>query len=257
MATVVGRGPLAADDNRFFLFGAFAMAFVLVAGFSLHLAFGRSSFSAPAIVHAHGVVFFGWVVLYVTQTMLATSGSIAWHRRLGWIAAGWMVAMVVVGTIVAVEAVRLGRAAPVYRPAYFLVMAPLTVYTFAALSTAAIVLRRHSAWHKRLHFCGMAMLVGPGLGRLLPLALLVPHAGILEFVLVLLFPLAGVVADWRRSGRVHPAWWWGIGTILAVRALIGLIVASGAALWLHGVVTAGQPGAALPPFEFPPLPLMP
>ena len=34
---------------------------------------------------------------YSTQTILATRGSIAIHRKLGWIGAAWIVAMVVLG----------------------------------------------------------------------------------------------------------------------------------------------------------------
>ena len=51
------------------------MAAILVAGFSMQLAMGRSSFAAPFVVHLHGVVFFGWVTIFVMQTALATRGS--------------------------------------------------------------------------------------------------------------------------------------------------------------------------------------
>ena len=37
------------------------MTLVLVAGFSVQLALGRSSFAAPPLVHAQAVVFMGWV----------------------------------------------------------------------------------------------------------------------------------------------------------------------------------------------------
>lgn len=42
---------------------AVVMALVVVAGFSLQVAMGRSSFEAPLLVHAHAVVFMGWVVI--------------------------------------------------------------------------------------------------------------------------------------------------------------------------------------------------
>ena len=50
-------------DDRFFLNGAFVMTLVLVAGFSVQLAMGRSSFSSPPLVHAHAIVFMGWMVI--------------------------------------------------------------------------------------------------------------------------------------------------------------------------------------------------
>jgi hypothetical protein len=230
------------------------MVLVLVAGFSMQLAAGRSSFGAPLYVHAHALTFFGWTMIYLTQTLLGTSGNIALHKRVGWIGAAWIPLMVVVGTMVAYQSLRLGRSAPIFTPAYFTVMAPLTVYTFAGLSTAAIVLRRRTDWHKRLHFCAMAGLMGPGFGRILPMPLFIPYTPQVETATILLFPLIAITIEWRRTGAVHRAWLWGIGTLVAVRIAVDLLGLSPIAAALHDWITAGSPGAALPPFAYPPLP---
>ncbi|WP_232280374.1 hypothetical protein [Sphingomonas sp. PAMC 26605] len=233
------------------------MAATIFAGFSLSLALGRSSFGSPPIVHAHALVFMGWVVLYVAQNILATRGSIALHRRLGWVATGWVVAMVVLGTLVTIRLIRIGHAPFFFLPVQFLVLDPVVVLTFAGLTAAAIVLRRATQWHRRLHYCGMALLVGPALGRLLPMPLLIPYAYEVDVAAVLVFPLIGVVADIRRSGGVHPAWWWGIGTILASTVLIELITFSALGATLYALTVAGSPAAAVPGYAFPPFPGMP
>ncbi|HEY0621836.1 hypothetical protein [Sphingomonas sp.] len=256
MATAAEITDTSHRGDGFFLWGGLAMAAVIVAGFTFFVVMGISSFNAPLVVHAHALVFFGWVAIYVAQTWLATRGSIALHRRLGWIGAGWLAMMAVVGPLVAIEAIRLGRAAPVYEPAFFVVMAPLAVWTFVGLSTAAILMRRKTEWHRRLHFSGMAILTGPGLGRLIPAPLVMPHASIVEVTLILMFPLAGVLWDLRTRGRVHPAWWWGIGTILLVRGLTNLIAYGPIGLAIFEAVTTGQPGGALAPYEYPPMPSM-
>ena len=256
MATHARSGLISARDDGFFLWGGLAMAAIIAAGFTFFVIMGISSFSAPPVVHAHAVIFFGWVTIYVLQTLLATRGSLALHRRLGWIGAGWLAMMAIVGPLVAIEAIRLGRAAPLYEPAFFLVMAPMMVWTFVALSTAAILMRRRTDWHKRLHFAGMAILTGPGVGRLLPMPLIMPHAAIVELVLVLMWPLAGMAWDLRKHGRVHPAWLWAVGAIIAVRILTNLIAYSPLGLSLFEAVTTGQPGGALAPYAFPPMPPM-
>lgn len=64
MATLADSVPLKRDDG-FFRNAAFVMTAVIFAGFSLQLAAGRSSFSAPLLVHAHALVFMGWVVIYL------------------------------------------------------------------------------------------------------------------------------------------------------------------------------------------------
>lgn len=255
MATAADSQGVARQDG-FFLWGGLVMAAVITAGFTFFVLMGISSFNAPLVVHAHALIFFGWVVIYVAQTWFATRGSITLHRKLGWIGAGWLAAMAIIGPLVAIEAIRLGRAAPVYQPAFFIIMAPLAVWTFVGLSTAAILLRRRTEWHRRLHFSGMAILTGPGLGRLIPAPLVMPHAAVVEISLILLFPLAGVLWDLRTRGRVHPAWWWGIGTILVVRGLCNLIAYSPLGLAIFNAVTNGQPGGALAPYEFPPMPPM-
>lgn len=247
-----------ASDDRFFVITAFAMAATVVAGFSLQLAMGRSSFASPPLVHAHAVVFMGWVVLYVLQNVFAASGSMALHRRLGWIGAGWMVAMVVLGCMVTVALLRQGRAPFFFTPLKFLVFDPISVFSFAGLSFAAILLRRQTGWHRRLHYCGMSILLGPAFGRLLPLPLFIPYSYEVTFLAVMLFPVIGVVADLRRTGRAHPAWVWGIGTIIvATVILVEAITYSPVGLALYQAVTAGSPGAAVPPLDYPPFPPRP
>ena len=256
MATVAAPRAAGVRGESFFLWSAIAMALVIVAGFSLQLAMGRSSFAAsPPLVHAHAIVFMGWVAIYVTQNALVARGSIALHRRLGWIAAGWIVAMCGLGCAVTLAMVRGGRTPFFFTPLQFLILDPVSIFSFAGLSVAAIVLRRQTDWHRRLHFCGMAILMGPAYGRLLPLPLLIPWAYEATFAAVMIFPVIGVVADLRRTGRVHPAWGWGIGTIVLVTLLlVEFLSQSSIGVVLYQAATAGSPGAAVAPLAFPPFP---
>ncbi|MEJ0064265.1 MAG: hypothetical protein WDM85_01705 [Caulobacteraceae bacterium] len=112
------------DDRGFFLGGAIAMAVTIAAGFSLQLAMGRSSFGAPPLIHAHAIAFMGWVVIYLTQNILVASGNVALHRRLGWLAAGWVVLMVVLGCAVTAFDIRVVHVPFFFRPAQFLVFDP-------------------------------------------------------------------------------------------------------------------------------------
>ena len=251
MATAALSSAAMAREDRFFLTTAIAMAIVVVCGFSFQLAMGRSTFASPPHVHAHAVVFMGWVAIYVAQTAFATTGSLALHRRLGWIAAAWVVLMVIMAFVVTIAMVRQGTVVFFFKPLQFLIFDPLTVLTFAALTAAAIVNRRRTDWHRRLHYCGMALLLGPAFGRMLPLPLLIPYAYEATFVAVLIFPAIGVAADLRRRGRVHPAWTWGIGTMLASKLLVEALSYGPLGLPLYQAVTAGSPGARVAPLAFP------
>lgn len=251
MATVFER-PVASrsGSERFFVVAALAMTLVIVAGFSNQLAMGRSSFYSPPLVHAHAIMFMGWVTIYLLQNIFVATDRMLLHRRLGWVAAGWMVPMIVLGIGVTLAMVRRGQAPFFFRPLQFLVFDPVTVIAFACLTGSAILLHKRTEWHRRLHLCGMALLMAPGFGRLLPLPLLQPWAWEASFAAGLAFPIAGVVTDLRRDGHIHPAWRYGIGGMIGTFVLIEAITYSGVGLALYRVATWDSPGAHVPPLEF-------
>lgn len=255
MATLAEQ-PLvpSVGDERFFLRAAIVMTVFIVAGFSFQLAMGRSTFASPIRVHVHAVLFMGWVWIYLFQNIFVATGRIGLHRKLGWVAALWMVAMVVSGLVVTVAMVRNGTVPFFFQPLHFLIFDPVALLAFGGLTAAAVLLRRRTEWHRRLHFCGMTILLGPAFGRLLPLPLMQPWAWEATFVVTLLFPLAGVWADLRRSGRVHPAWKWGISAIIGSFLLTQAITYSSVGTAIYAKVTEGSPGAAVPPLEFRPPP---
>lgn len=256
MASIAGmRLAPAVGDERFFAQAAMVMTAVIVAGFSLQLAAGRSSFSSPLLVHAHAVVFMGWVFIYLLQNIFAAGDRMALHRRLGWIAAGWMVPMLVLGCMVTVAIVRRGQVPFFFRPLHFLIFDPVTLIAFMGLRTAAILLRRRTQWHRRLHFCGMAMLLGPAIGRLLPMPLLQPWAWESTIAVSLIFPVAGMLADVRRGGQVHPAWRWGIGAMIAALLVTEAMTYSPVGQAIYAGVTKDSPGASVAPLQFAPPPI--
>ena len=240
----------AAGDERFFLRGAIVMTIMIIAGFSLQYLMGRSTFGAPLRVHIHAFFFMGWVGIYLLQNIFVATDRMYLHRRLGWVAAAWMVPMIVMGCLVTVAMVRNAYVPFFFRPLQFLVFDPLTVLTFAGLTTAAIVMRRRTEWHRRLHFCAMSLLLGPAFGRLLPMPLLQPWAWEAAFAVTMLFPMAGVWADIRRNGRVHPAWLYGMATMIASFVLIEAITYSAVGTAIYDAVTKGSPGASVGPLDF-------
>jgi len=248
---------VSSGDDRFFVRGAIVMALTIFAAFTFQHAMGRSSFASPPLVHAHAIIFMGWVVIYLTQNLLIGTGRVDIHRKLGWIALGWIFPMVLLGCLVTLAMLRRGQVPFFFRPLQFLVFDPMTLFFFAGLTLAAVAMRRQTQWHRRLHFCGMSLLLGPAFGRLLPLPLLQPWAWEAAFAATLLFPAAGIIADLRRSGSVHPAWRYGIGAMLACLVLTEAITYSPLGTALYRVVTADSPGAAVAPLGFPPPPAGP
>ncbi len=258
MATLAQQPPApAVGDERFFLRAAIVMALTIIVGFSTQYLMGRSTFASPLRVHLHAFFFMGWVAIYLLQNIFVATGRMDLHRRLGWVAAFWIVPMVIMGCVVTVEMVRRGYVPFFFRPLQFLVFDPVTVITFAGLTVAAVRLRKRTEWHRRLHFCGMSLLLGPAFGRLLPLPLLQPLAWEATFVVTLLFPFAGMWADIRRRGHVHPAWHWGLATMIGALVVTEAITYSPVGTSLYQLVARNSPGASIDPLGFRPPPAGP
>ncbi|MEZ5687630.1 MAG: hypothetical protein R3E21_02425 [Caenibius sp.] len=244
-----------ARERKFFMVLNITMAAIIVAGFSVNLAMGRSTFAVPAIYHIHAAVFFGWVALYITQSVLIAGNNVALHRRLGILATGWVPVMVVLGITLMIVSMRRTGGPFFFDQNEFLFANGMHLVLFAVLAFFALKVRRYSGWHRRLMVVAMTILTGPGLGRLLPMPLLMPHAWRIMTLAILIFPVAGMIADKRRHGAVHPAWFWGVGAIIVVQVVADLIAYTA---WGEAVthdLLAGYPGGMRPMEAFMPLAL--
>ncbi|MEO6227590.1 MAG: hypothetical protein ABIO61_07010 [Thermomonas sp.] len=254
MASLAQVNDTPALTQGFALKMAIAMALTVFVAFSVQVTLGRSTFASPLRVHFHALAFMGWVVIFLLQTMLATRGPLALHRRLGWLAAGWVLLMITTGLTVIVVSARNGTVPFFFQPQQFLIGDPINLFAFAALTWAAIHMRRRTDWHARLHLGAMALLTAPALGRMLPLPLLVPWAFEAACIATLVFPIAGMVRDKRVLGRVHPAWFVTVAVFFAYTAAFEAITYSPLGDAIYAAVTQGYPGAAVPGLDFPPPP---
>jgi hypothetical protein len=246
-------------DRRFFRNCITAMAVVLVGGFVVQLLAGRSSFNAPLVVHAHAVLFMGWVAITLTQVWLASNGARQLHLMLGMLAIAWACALLVLGTLVSLNAVQTQRVPFFFQPQHFLLSDMAILIGFLLLFGAAVALRHKPDWHARLQVSAFVMLMGPGLGRLLPMPFLPPYAFEIASIVPLIVPAIGMVRDQRVHGRVHPAWLSSIVLMIALLVLVRVIAFSPLGDGIYAAVTKGSiaegtDGRAFPKPPGPPSP---
>ena len=92
-------GTIAAAVATFWLAMCALMAITILIGF-WPTYFGpliSGSLAKQPIIHFHGGVFMGWIALFTTQAVLASTGRIALHRKVGKVGIAYGVLIVVVG----------------------------------------------------------------------------------------------------------------------------------------------------------------
>ena len=233
-------------EERFFFKLACAIALVMVAGFTVHLAMGRSTFAVPWPYHLHAVVFFGWIALFVVQSGLIAKDNLNLHRCLGWISVVWVPAMVAMGAFITVTSMRRNGGPFFFDANEFLIGSTTGLLTFAALVGVALTMRRRTDWHRRLMISAMVTITGPGFGRLLPVPLMVPWSWEISNAVGIVFILAGMIRDKRHLGRVHPAWFVGLTACLGWIALGEVLAYADWGISLTKSVMEGYPGSARP-----------
>jgi hypothetical protein len=241
---VIGAPEIAASpaasawrrDRRFFTGMAVAALLTVFAGFApsyyLKAITGAPGVSgAPVIsplLHVHGLVFTSWIVLFLVQTRLIAARRIGLHRRLGVATVVLAAAMVVVGFAAAVDAARRGSTpAGGPPPLVFMAIPMADLAIFSTLVAAGVWFRRRPDVHKRLMLSSTISILTPAIARLPGVLMAGPLA---FFALTDLFVVACLVYDKVTRGRVHPAFWWGGGLLLASQA--GRLALSGTATWL-------------------------
>jgi hypothetical protein len=191
----------------------------------------KGYFQAPSLsplVHLHGLVFTGWILLFVTQALLVAKRRIDLHRQLGFAGAALAALLVGIGLTTAIVSARRDFAAGNEGALGFLAIPFGDMLVFSVLTTAAIAYRRRAEAHKRLMLLATVSILGAAFARW-PLAIMA--AGPVAFfgatdVLV----LAGVAYDLASRRRLHPAYVWGGLLILASQPLRLAIAETGA--WL-------------------------
>jgi hypothetical protein len=207
----------------FYLVMSLVLAAIATFGFSHTVPGDLVAPGLPPLLQLHAAVFVAWVLLFVAQPAFVLQGSIALHRKLGWIGAGLAVAMIAMGASAILLALRADAVPPFYPHGLFLVRGIFGLAVFGGLVAAGVLYRRKAEWHKRLMLCASIVVIVPGLERALPIPLLGPSWPFFVDGLAVVIALAGPVCDLVARGRVHPAYYWGVGTIIGGQLLVDVL----------------------------------
>jgi hypothetical protein len=231
-------------DSGFYLSMAVVSAVLIFLGFapSFYL---RGLIPAPVppltlLGLAHGVTFTLWMLLFIAQIAFVRWDRMRWHREVGVLLGVLFGAVAMLAFITSVIAGRLGHAPPQPAPPLVFMALPLFgILLSIILVVWALACRRRGDWHKRLMLAAVFTFTGPGTGRLaIPLGLS-DHMTTISLVGSEILLAIAIAYDWRKYGRLHPAY---LGAIIVyVAGHAAIIWAYGSPSWLAFAewITAG------------------
>jgi len=214
-ATLPGRR----FDHWFFSGSAWLMLASVFLGFGPTY-YWAGVFNAPLpsrIIHIHGAVFSGWILLLIVQNSLAWAGRVDIHRKLG--LAGFLLAclMVIVGWVAATDRLARGTAPPGL-DTYFFYIVPMTdMVIFGILIFFAFRARRDPSTHKRIIYVATVGVLIAAIARF-PLRWLfhnAAHAAIASYVFLLML----VAYDLWSTHKIHRATLWASALLIFVQQI--------------------------------------
>jgi len=238
MTTTTLARPLR-SDSIFFPAMSAALAVVVFAGFA-QTWFLKPLFETPPLNSlrvVHGVAFTGWIALLIFQTSAVAANRRDLHRRYGAIGAGLAVLMVVLGTWLAIIALREGHTNGAPSATAFLAVPLFNILVFALLVGLGIANRKRAGFHKRYMLLATAAISGAAIARV-PLGFIAAGGPPVFFGLSDLFIAACAAYDFAIARRVHPATLYSAALIIAsqvVTLAVGMTAPWTAfAQWLAG-----------------------
>jgi hypothetical protein len=221
----------------FYVWMSIACLVIAVGGFlpTYWLQLPGGTFIGPPLLHLHAALFTAWILLLLSQTVLAAQGRLRNHRAWGLAGIAMASAMVVIGVAAGIYTLRQGLAAGYGdRSSAFFIVPVSSIAVFAGFFIAAIATISRPQAHKRLMMLATIALLPAALARIFFTLMvgfgpgmrpaLSPPAPVIfvlaPTLLVELLIVAGVIYDWRSRGKPHPVWLAGAAIITGVNILI-------------------------------------
>ena len=212
--TIPATRASALQRRPFYIGASLLMGLIAVVGF-WPTYFGplvKGTIAQPLLIHVHATVFTGWLVLFLTQAVLAATKQVRWHLRLGKIGIGYGALLVAVGLITGV--LRSSKLPLGGQAEGLLFAATADMVVFSSFFAAAIVYRRKPQVHKRLMMVAANMLLIAAVARMTFIP--PPPIGLPLFLAIWFLPLIVAMAyDWWSQRRIHPVYFIGLGAFVA------------------------------------------
>jgi hypothetical protein len=207
---------------------ALACAMVAFAGFvpTYWMPLVAGTLRAPPVIHLHAAIFFLWSLFIVLQAWLAASRRIARHRAVGLVGVSLATAMTIFGILAAINRMHWAASLGLAEAGRAFAIVPIAAILFFAVTFAfAVGNVRRPDWHKRLMLVAATSILDAPIARwfitfLAPAGPPGPPPVAVDLgpsLVALLLLAIAMVSDWRRQGRLHPAYIAGAGAFCLLK----------------------------------------
>lgn len=182
----------------------------MIAGFGVDISgFASRNPPVPKVLWVHGFVFTVWMLLLTAQVLLVLGDRVAWHRKLGWFAAGWAGLMAVMGPWGAIASTLYSVKLHGPTPYPFIAVHVVDLGGFLILLAWGIALRKDPAAHKRMMILSTVALADPGFSRFSGHYIMPEPTTVLPWFVYMFYGNVLVIAlmlgwDWWRGRLLRP-----------------------------------------------------
>ena len=179
-----------------------------------------STQSIPALLHLHAALFFGWVLIFLVQSILVFQGRLAVHRCIGKIAAVWTMGTITTGFYLAF--ITISRDLGLIDGSFGAVQTVIPfsqICMFTCLIIVALANTKRPDLHKRVMVLAALVATTPALARIGLVVVGEPSPMAVGLIFLASNGLIIVVGSYDAicTGRIHPVFLYGGLAILLVR----------------------------------------
>ena len=189
----------------------------------------------PPAIHVHGLFYFSWMILLITQSFLVNVKNVRLHRSVGTFGIAVATALLILGTLITILFARSVKDNPPSDYYKLMYLSLVALISFGALFCLAIRNTHKPDAHRLLILFSAINLLPPGINRLYMVLFSLSEAPLLATFLTMdALALAVLIYDWRAHRKVTSAAVTGAAFVLLPQLLCLPIVNSAAFVSLIG-----------------------
>lgn len=226
------------SERRYFTISAILTAALAIAGFTPHY-FMPSAFPGmfnplTPFLMFHAALMAGWMMIFLTQSLLISAGRLAWHKKLG--IAAMVVAILVVptgcmATLIPAEQAVIRHTPEMLQRLNVVALETTQMLLFGGMVATAIMRRNRTAVHKRLMLLATLSILPNAIVRLALIGVLPLQYNWEILAVWALMVLCFIAVDSLRIGRLHPAF--AAGAPIAIGALVMAQIVGTSGPWVQ------------------------